>query len=195
MGSVIAFPMHHISARSSTSDVNSGFMNSYTPCTAWRDHWVGITVDFSGIRHKPAMSSDTTASSWTTRAALVKISVSPSWWNTEMQMLRGMWETWPELTSMNLRWLVWWQRHPVREGRNKHKDVHFTVHHQPFSMTLSISVTYARPDCAKSKSKSRSSDHIGKRLDRSKFKLHWFNIVARLECRIKSLMEGEVEFV
>jgi len=35
MGSVIAFPTHHhISARSSTSDVNSGFMNSYTPCTA-----------------------------------------------------------------------------------------------------------------------------------------------------------------
>ena len=74
MGSVIAFSMHHISARSSTSNMNSDFMNSYTPC---RDHWVGITVDFSGIRHKPATSSDTTTSSWTTRAALVKISVSP----------------------------------------------------------------------------------------------------------------------
>jgi len=74
IGSVIAFPTHHISARSSTSDVNSGFMNSYTPCTAWRDHWVGITVDFSDIRHKPATSSDTTTSS-ARQAALVKISV------------------------------------------------------------------------------------------------------------------------
>ena len=66
----------------------------------------------------------------------------------------------------------------------------------PISESTTNPFSYARPDCVKSKSKSRSSDHIGKRLaviDPNSNLLQ--NCKTWLDCRIKSLIEGEVEFV